>query len=123
MEQRKEYIKKKLRLALEFVRLLRERNAALQQYNEILLFSKAPSGGNEADLVAYFDLKRNEALQKASVRLRDSATATDGTNDNVVTEERQQSAQQSRLPETNTEREIMPPGNGEIPGPGIGIRN
>ena len=60
----------KIRLASESIRLQKERNAVLQQHNEILLFSSAPEGCNTNDAVAFFNLLRNEALQTARARMR-----------------------------------------------------
>ena len=86
---------KKLRLASESVRVQRERNAALQQYNEILLFSSAPDGCDEGDAVAYFNLLRSEALKKARARLRDNNTAQNATDDQTFTNGRQHAPQRS----------------------------
>ncbi|CDF40639.1 unnamed protein product [Chondrus crispus] len=100
---------KKLRLPSESVRDQGERNAALQQYNEILLFSSAPDGCDEGDAVAYFNLLRSEALKKARARLRDNNTAQDATDDQTFTNGRQHAPQRSfvsMFPEADVEKEI-----------------
>lgn len=76
--------------------------------------------------MAYFNLLRSEALEKARARLRDRTAAKDTTDDHRLTEAGQQTSQRfsvRSLPETAGEREISSSDNRENPRPGIGIRD
>ncbi|PXF44609.1 hypothetical protein BWQ96_05640 [Gracilariopsis chorda] len=89
---------KKLKIAAKAVELQRQRNAALDRQNEILLFSNASKGVNEDETLEYFRLGRQEAIVNARRRQKElekerqypgsngisSVLATQGTADQNI---------------------------------------